>query len=630
MLQQIGHKKWRVYAYDVESHNDNESIAKNETSIWLSSFIDENSKEEDESSYFYTIESWLDFLDRETSHKRTKKAQPHNNILVFIYNLSFEFSFILFVILTKRNFQWKERITPDDSYCFTSVTTKSISSVWTATLKFSKNGGQVVLRDLSKIFMGGLGNVAKAFKLPTQKGEIDYTMNRLHGHIVTKEEKHYNFCDCRIIIDILLKLKEDKDFWKSCSAAGYSCRKMIAEAYPYSYKPMKEFRKWFPMLDSVESEFLRHAVSGGITYAPSNWQFKNIIQTIGHIDAHQMHPSQMATKLFPYGKGIYFKGQEEPKDHFYICCRHVLVSYTGVILHSVIKLIGYDFGDDIELWLWDFEIPTMKKCYENLKIKYLDGYAYRSHFLPWRDYIKGNYAKRLIAKKNGDDYNEMRYKLLNNSAYGKLIEHGHATTFQNIIGDDGIEDSLEVALKKQDHLKALNATYTYIPVGACIPAYSRCYLIETALKISPDGSKIIYFDTDSIFYIKDKETDAAVAKLDTSSRLGAWGVEADIIRGQFSAPKRYKIEEKKKDGSIKATFHLAGINFNKMKEKPTYDTMDIISNRFQVQQVKRVKGGSIIIFKEKEIGVQPKYEDIYKKNAHNSQENKPSLIFKSA
>ena len=210
MLQQIGHKKWRVYAYDVESHNDNESIAKNETSIWLSSFIDENNKEEDESSYFYTIESWLDFLDRETSHKRTKKAQPHNNILVFIYNLSFEWSFILPVIIAKK-FQWKERITPDDSYCFTSVTTKSISSVWTATLKFSKNGGQVVLRDLSKIFMGGLGNVAKAFKLPTQKGEIDYTMNRLHGHIVTKEEKHYNFCDCRIIIDILLKLKEDKD-----------------------------------------------------------------------------------------------------------------------------------------------------------------------------------------------------------------------------------------------------------------------------------------------------------------------------------------------------------------------------------------------------------------------------------
>ena len=348
MLQQIGHKKWRVYAYDVESHNDQESIAKNETSIWLSSFIDENSKEEDESCYFYTIESWLDYLEKETSHKRTKKAQPHNNILAFIYNLSFEWSFILPVIIAKK-FAWKERITNDDSYCFTSVTTKSISSVWTATLKFSKNGGQVVLRDLSKIFMGGLGNVAKAFKLPTQKGEIDYTLNRLHGHIVTKEEKHYNFCDCRIIVDILLKLKDDKDFWKSCSAAGYSCRKMIAEAFPFSYKPMKKYREYYPMLDSVESEFLRHSVSGGITYSPSNWQFKDIKQTIGHIDAHQMHPSQMATKIFPYGRGIYFKGKEEPKDHFYICCRHIRVSYTGVILHSVIKLIGYDFGDDIDL-----------------------------------------------------------------------------------------------------------------------------------------------------------------------------------------------------------------------------------------------------------------------------------------
>lgn len=282
MLQQIGHKKWRVFAYDVESHNDSESIAKNETSIWLSSFIDENSKEDDESSYFYTIEAWLAYLEKETSHKRTKKAQPHNNILVFIYNLSFEWSFILPVIIAK-NFQWKERIASDDSYCFTSVTTKSISSVWTATIKFSKGGGQVVLRDLSKIFMGGLGNVAKAFKLPTQKGEIDYTLNRLHNHIVTKEEKHYNFCDCRIIIDILLKLRKDKDFWKSCSAAGYSCRKMIAESYPFTYKPMKKFREHYPLLDSEESEFLRHSVSGGITYAPSRWQFKDITAVVGHV-----------------------------------------------------------------------------------------------------------------------------------------------------------------------------------------------------------------------------------------------------------------------------------------------------------------------------------------------------------
>lgn len=326
----------------------------------------------------------------------------------------------------------------------------------------------------------------------------------------------------------------------------------------------------------------------------------------------------MASKLFPDGKGIYFKGEKAPDDHFYICCRHIMVSYTGVILHSVIKLIGYDFADDVELWVWDFEIPVMKRCYENLRIKYIDGYAYHSHFLPWRNYIKENYEKRLKAKKEGDAYNVMRYKLLNNSAYGKLIEHGHATTFQNIIAEDGIEDSIEVALKKQDALKSINATYTYIPVGACIPAYSRCQLILTALAISPDGTKIVYFDTDSIFYIKDDETEARVNQLDTSDRLGAWGREPDIVRGQFTAPKRYKIEERMSDGSIVPTYHLAGINFNKMSEKPIYESLDIISNRFQVQQVKRVRGGSIIIFKEKEIGVQPKYEEIYKKNVYNS------------
>ena len=82
MIRQIGKKKYRVFGYDVESHNDEESIRNNETSIWLSCFMDETGKVDDEGIYFFTIESWLEKL------KVLSKPNHHSvsNLLIYIFN----------------------------------------------------------------------------------------------------------------------------------------------------------------------------------------------------------------------------------------------------------------------------------------------------------------------------------------------------------------------------------------------------------------------------------------------------------------------------------------------------------------------------------------------------------------
>ena len=84
----IKRKKFLVYAFDIESHNDEESIAKKETSMWLGSFIDEESKVEDESSYFYNMDSFIDHLEFLTTRKRKnpREKRPINNICIYIYN----------------------------------------------------------------------------------------------------------------------------------------------------------------------------------------------------------------------------------------------------------------------------------------------------------------------------------------------------------------------------------------------------------------------------------------------------------------------------------------------------------------------------------------------------------------
>ena len=632
MIHRVGRKKYKCFAFDLESHNDSESIAKQETSMWLGCFIDENSKIDDPNSYVYTMDKFLQRIEQESTPVRHHNERiPIKNVAIWVYNFSFEWSFILPVLIQK-GFKFKEKITDEDEFVYNSVSTKTCSSVWTAQVKFYKKSGIVNFRDLAKIYGGGLGKVAKAFNLPTQKGEIDYTLNRLHNYQITKEEKEYCFNDTRIIIDILLKMveKNDKEFFNAVSMATYSMKKMMKIGYPRATKPYKMFRQDYPELDDKETEFLRKGVGGGITYAPSRWQFKDIKQDILHIDAHQMHPTQAYLKLFPYGKGQYFIG--EPPLAFICACR-IKITYDDVKLHSVISLIGLDFVQGKELVVWDFEIPTMKKVYVNLEIEYIDGYAYKIKPLPWRKFYASNYDERLKAKLKKDDFNVLYYKLLNNSSYGKLLEKPHNMVYANIINEDGVIDS--DIIEKQGEDIELNAKYTYIPVGSCIPAYSRVNLIETALLFG--WEKICYFDTDSIFVLKDEETwKIWQTKISHNDYLGGWALEEELKQAQFTAPKRYKTL----DVYGKTTIKAGGINFNKFKEERVddlltkearivseeeredminkyqipYDEINIISNAFNVQRAFRCKGGTIIVFQRKEMSVQKKYEKIYELN----------------
>lgn len=612
MQVRIKRKLWNVFGYDVENHNDEESIKANTTSVWLSCFMTYGDTVKDD-IFYYDENSFIEHLEEITRNKTKRvgngRKRECSNYLIYVYNLAHEWSFLLPHLLSDFGFAWRADWDEkkDDGRYFNSVTNKSCASVWETRLWFGKNHGQIIFRDLCKIFPGGLRKVAKSFGLQTQKGDLDYTLNRLHEHAVTDEERLYNYKDVKIMLEILniMKKRDDKDFWKSCSSASYSMLKMLKVGYPKSYKPYQSFRKDYPELDANENAFLREGVAGGITYAPARYQFADIRKPVGHIDIHQAHPNSAYRYPYPYGKGTYFIG-EPPKGRYMSACR-IKISYSGVRLHSIIKLIGLDMVSDYELVVWDFEIAIMRRCYIDLEIKYIDGYYYRFKRLPWRNYYLENYNKREIAKKEKDNFNIMFYKLLNNSSYGKLLERPHNMTFENC-EINGVIDSKE-------HMNsniAINAKYTYLPVGSGIPARTRCYLIDTALQIG--WEKIVYFDTDSIFYIKDEET---TKKLEASGligkELGQFSHENDIERMQVTAPKRYKLKEVQEDNTVTDVVHMAGVNFAD-GEQPSYDDLDLVQGKYTIKGRIRAKGGTLIILKEKQLQVVPKYIGAFKKN----------------
>lgn len=651
MIQRIKRTNYKLYALDIETHNDKESILLNKTSAWLGTFIDDESKVNDEESYIYSIDEFIDKIEILSNPKRKhNEKRPCKNLCIYIYNLSFEWSFILPKLL-ERGYQFKEKIEKEDEFCFNSVSTKTVSSVWLINLKCNKKGGNIIIRDLSKIFGGGLGKVAKSFGLETQKGEIIYDLNRIRnlndGLIIdhylkihneeikerlknedradihkdicnklnlpieenftycpTEQEKEYCFKDTHIIIEILMKMQErqDKTFFNVSSMATYACKSFLKYGWKNSRKPYVEFRKMYPFLDKEESEFLRNSVGGGICYAPKNWQFKTINQKILHIDMHQAHPSQAYLRYFPYGKGTYGVGQ--PTDMSKINCIHIRITYDDVKLHSIIKLIGLDCISDKEITIWDFELPLMYQCYVNLQVEYIDYYAYNKKPLKWRKYYEHNYKLRLHAKAIEDTFGILYYKLLNNSSYGKLLERFHSNVFENYISPSGIIDSISY----EKNTDEVNAQFTYLPVGSAIPAYTRVVLVSTALLFGWEN--VVYFDTDSIFVILNDETMKVWEsnKIDKRDLLGGWGLEEIIDTAQFACPKRYKTIS-----NGLTTIKCAGINF-KDEDDLSFEETNIISSFWEVRRAYRVNGGTIIDFQSKELKVQDKYKSIYKKN----------------
>lgn len=628
MIHRIGRRNYDIYAMDVQSHNDAESVALRETSIWLGCMINETSDKSDQGIYFYTIDEFLNRVCSLSNRRRRKgRKRDCKNIAIYIYDLSFEWSFILPVLLDN-GFAFKAEIGSEDSFVFNSVSTKSASSVWQAQIKYGPDDGIILLRDLSKMYPGGLDKVAKAFGLETPRDEIDLTLNRRHGHVVTDQEREYCYNNTKLVMDILTREAEtaDDEFFKAASMASYSMVRLLKSGYPRSERPYAAFRAEYPMLGEKESTFVRNALSGGLCYATRRCQFKEIDEPVLHIDAHQMYPSQVYLRSHPYGRGEYFKGAPTKKFKHANCC-HIRVSYNDVKLHSIVALIGQPFIDGRELWVWDFEIPTMYKCYEGLEIEYIDGYCYATKPLPWRSYVKANYDARLAAKARGDGYESLRRKLLNNAgAYGKFVERPHDSINQNYINEYGIIDSVVLPLEGGSK----SAKYAYPPLST-IPAWGRVCLIETALKLG--WEEMLYFDTDSIFCLWNERTKKALESLNLNDELGGWQVEEIADRAQFAAPKRYKTETNGKT-SVKA----GGINFEYYKEHTygeemeyltstgltkeealasldiPFDEVNIISSSWKVKRAYRVRGGTIIEFQRRDMRVHDKYLGVYERN----------------
>ena len=281
-----------VYTLTILMRSDVEARYNKRTSAWICALSNE-----EETNYYTSLDETLNYLF---------EICAHDNVLLFSYNLGIEWRAI-FPLLRKRGFEYG-----NGTKTFHDVAKPSRNKVYEAVIEPSSTEKKIILRGLNNMLLPqSLEETVDAFGLTVFNYTIDREKIRPEGYIPTAEEKEYVGTRNRAIFDILKQFDtlHDRDFWNSLTVASYSMQKLINHTY-YGNKRRGAFRSKYPALDvtddAAELSALLSSYEGGLIWANPEFQYKEIDVPVMHVDAHQMYPTQMYTKLYPCGKGIHF------------------------------------------------------------------------------------------------------------------------------------------------------------------------------------------------------------------------------------------------------------------------------------------------------------------------------------
>lgn len=164
--------------------------------------------------------------------------------------------------------------------------------------------------------------------------------------------------------------------------------------------------------------------------------------------------------------------------------------------------------------------------------------------LNFSDYVKTFFAKRIIAKKNGDKISALAYKYLLNSGYGKFAQNPRdfkeyciAKYGKNVKGFDWETDFGAISLWSRPSFKGWG--FFDVATSASITGFARA-LLWRAICASRD---VLYCDTDSII--------CRASRVPLGPELGQWKTEHSpgvyVTRAAIAGKKLYGIEWSRPD-----------------------------------------------------------------------------------
>lgn len=502
---------------------------------------------------------------------------------VYFHNLKFDGEYIIYYLFTHG---YKYQAGAKQSKTFDCCI--SDAGLWyslTITQKaYNRKYVRTTIYDSLKKLPLKVSQIAKAFKLPEMKGEIDYNLYRPVGWQITDEEKQYIINDC-VIVAKALYMQFNKGLEKMTIGSD------ALNYFKTDLGGKKAFEYIYPVFDISIDNDIRRAYRGGFTMV--NEKYRNKMVNGISFDVNSLYPAVMYGKmgLLPYGRPKTFKGEYKLDKDYPLYIQKISVQFRlkpnkipTIQLKHNLSFIPTEYITDskgiVELLLCNADYEMFIEHYDIDYIEFLGGYKFKGTNTIFRDYI--DYWMEIKANSTGGQ--RQLAKLMLNSLYGKFAtnpkKQGKYPLFKNK------EVTLELGEETIDKP-------VYTALGVFITARARAFTISNSQRLYKYW---VYSDTDSMYLTGITPEEASKYIEIHPTKLGAWKLEHHIIWGKWLRPKTY-IMYSREDG---LTITCAGMPDNvkeSIKDKGRWNAYKLFDYGASFEgklEPKRVKGGVIL------------------------------------
>lgn len=464
------------------------------------------------------------------------------NPTLYFHNLKFDGCYIISYLL-QNGYEWVDNRDNRRDKTFTTLITDM--GVWYQIEIYfkvtSKRTVSVKINDSLKILNFSVDKIARDFKLPISKLEIDYNEIRPIGHILTDQEIDYIRNDVTIMamaLDIMFK-------------AGLTKMTIGSDAISNYKDTITSFTDYFPMLTYEEDEVIRKSYRGGWTYANPKWTNKQIGDGIV-IDKNSMYPYQLSDKLLPFGRPEYYDGHYKEDITYPLWVETITAKFDlkpnmlpTLQLKNTLGFIPNEYiettkGEYVTITLTSVDYELLVTHYDVDVLEYHGGYKFKGIKGLFTKYVSKWMSEKNKAKKEDNASMYVISKLCLNSLYGKFGLNPNTRSKKPYLNDDKI---LKFELLPREIRDSI-----YVPVASFTTAYARMDIISNAQAIrdyslSKYGKDyFLYSDTDSIHAMKLEEEELIKFMEIDDYKLGAYKVESTFRKACFIRQKCY-IEE---------------------------------------------------------------------------------------
>lgn len=453
--------------------------------------------------------------------------------------------------------------------------------LWYSLKYRSKRSGRLVeFRDSLKLIPMSEDTIAKQLKTKAQKlkGEIDYSEERVFGHAITVSERKYLINDLLIMAEAL-GMMEEYGLLNFLTIGSFAMHDFITRLGGGDYKKgKKKYRSLFPELPSgltleekeaTMEEIMQYEVKkyefGHIEYEypaehpeiygkiPTDWSIRKAYKggwcynnTDGRIynchgyvaDVNSLYPSVMREHWYPIGYPVEHPGEEfdSLKRNCYIVKgKFDLQVKKGHLPFIQIKQSRFRDNEYLKSTDGIVELTLTRPDYELLCEQY--NILYEDIQCVWvfdakkdifNEFIDHWYA---IKKNAPNKCIRLLAKLTMNSSYGKFAQSALKSAGHYVFNP-------ETACLDKYATYELGSS-AYIPVGAFITAYARCYTIRGCQK---NYKNFLYADTDSM------HLSAPPVGIPVGKEIGEWDIETEWDCARFVRQKTYIEYTTVKDG----------------------------------------------------------------------------------